>query len=207
MPKNLFIVLDGMDGAGKGEMVSKLHSYLFAKDKRYSILTTREPTFGRYGAEIREILKKDNDPKENAEKLFLLYVKDRGEHLNNLIEPFLAKTSNGINIVLCDRYYYSTIAFQHAQGLPMDRVIEANKRFRMPDICFILDLPPKVALERITDSRKTREKFEKQEFMETLRKNFLSLREFLKDNIVVIDASKDIDFVFEQLKEEIDKIL
>ena len=52
----IFIVIDGMDGSGKGEMVKFLHNYLFSKDKSYNIFTTREPTNGKYGKKIREML-------------------------------------------------------------------------------------------------------------------------------------------------------
>ena len=91
MVKGVFIVLDGMDGSGKSEMVKLLHNYLFSKNKKYRILTTREPTNGIYGKEIRKILAKEKDPKLNAEKLLELFIKDREEHVNRVIIPFLKK--------------------------------------------------------------------------------------------------------------------
>lgn len=203
---NLFIVIDGMDGAGKGEMVERLHNYLFKKSKKYRILTTREPTYGRYGEEIRDLLKKEKDPKANAKKYLELFTKDRKEHLEKTIEPFLSQNEGSINIVICDRYYYSTIAFQHTQGLPEKECIEANKDFLKPDIAFILDLPAEVAIKRIS-KRGEKEKFEELEFMRELRKNFLRLKEILGDNIVIIDASKPVETVFESVRSEIDKLL
>ena len=206
MTKNLFIVLDGMDGTGKSEMVKLLHNYLFSKNKKYRILTTREPTNGKYGSEIREILKWEEEPLKNAEKLLDLFTKDREEHLKNIILPFIEK-SNGTesNILLCDRYYYSTIAFQNTQGLDIKRTIAINKDFKNPDIAFILDIPAETALDRIKHREK--EKFEKLEFMKKLRKNFLGLKNHLTDNIVIIDASKSKEDVFKEIKKEIDKIL
>ena len=206
MTKNLFIVLDGMDGTGKSEMVKLLHNYLFSKNKKYRILTTREPTNGKYGSEIREILKWEEEPLKNAEKLLDLFTKDREEHLKNIILPFIEK-SNGTecNILLCDRYYYSTIAFQNTQGLDIKRIIAINKDFKNPDIAFILDIPAETALDRIKHREK--EKFEKLEFMKKLRKNFLGLKNHLTDNIVIIDASKSKEDVFKEIKKEIDKIL
>ena len=195
-----------MDGSGKSEMVKLLHNYLFSKNKKYRILTTREPTNGKYGSEIRKILRKEKDPFKNAEKLLDLFTKDRQEHLKNTILPFLEHSSDiECNIVVCDRYYYSTIAFQHTQGLDFKKIIEKNKNFRKPDIAFILDIPAETALKRIAYREK--EKFEQLEFMKKLRKNFLELKNHLEDNIVIIDASKPIEDVFEELKKEIDKIL
>ena len=206
MKKNLFIIVDGIDGSGKSEIVKMLHNYLFTKSKNYRILTTREPTNGIYGKQIRKILRKEKNPISNSRKLMTLFLKDRKEHLKNTIEPFIKKSNKrGLNIVLCDRYYYSTIAFQGAQGLNMKKLISENKYFRKPDISFILDLKPSIALHRIKYRKK--EKFEKLEFMKKIRANFLKLPKLLNDNIKIINSSKSIKKVFESVKEKTDKIL
>ena len=206
MKKGPFIVVDGIDGSGKSEIVKMLHNYLFSKHKKYRILTTREPTHGIYGKQIREVLRKEKDPKSNSKKLIELFIKDRKEHLKNTIEPFL-KSSNKheLNIVLCDRYYYSTIAFQAAQGLDIKEIIAKNKAFRKPDITFILDVGPPVALERIEHRQK--EKFEQLDFMKKIRQNFLKLPKLLSDNIRIVDASRPLKNVFESVRKEVDKIL
>lgn len=200
--ESLFIVFDGLDGSGKGEMIKKLKGYLSGKG--INILVTKEPTDGYYGKEIREILKKEKDPKMGAEKCLALFVADRKEHLINEIEPFLEKDNS---VVICDRYYYSTIAFQHAQGIDMEKVIFDNMSFRTPDITFILDLPAEIALERIGKRGEEKEKFEQLEFMKELRKNFLKLKDNLDDNIKIIDASESKKEVFERIKEGIDKLI
>ncbi len=206
MKKSLFIVVDGIDGSGKSEIVKMLHNYLFSKGKRYRLLTTREPTNGVYGKQIRKMLTTEKDPKSNSKKLMNLFIKDRKEHLNYTIEPFLKKSEyHDINIVICDRYYYSTITFQAAQGLEIEEIIAKNKGFRKPDIAFILDVEPAVALKRIEYRKK--EKFEQLNFMKKIRENFLKLPRLLKDNIKVIDSSKPLKDVFEDVKKEIDKII
>ncbi|MBI2656452.1 dTMP kinase [Candidatus Woesearchaeota archaeon] len=206
MGKGMFIVVDGIDGSGKSELIKMLHNHLFSRHKKYRILTTREPTNGTYGKKIRKMLMEEKDPKSSSKKLMDLFIKDRAEHLKNTIEPFLRHSNrHELNIVLCDRYYYSTIAFQAAQGLDMKEIIGKNKSFRKPDIAFILDVNPPIALERIKHRKK--EKFEHLEFMKKIRKNFLKLPRLLKDNIKIIDSSKPLKSVFEDIRKEVDKIL
>lgn len=206
MVKGVFIVVDGLDGSGKSEIVKLLHNYLFSKSKKYRILTTREPTSGKYGKEARNILANENDPKINSQNMLELFIKDREEHLKNTILPFLNKSNDHeANIVISDRYYYSTIAFQATQGLDMKMLVEINKEFLKPDIAFILDIKPNMALERIKTRKK--EKFEQLSFMNKLREKFLEMPELLKDNIVIVDASKNLEDVFEEIRKDIDKVL
>ena len=201
MGNGLFVVVEGIDGSGKSEIIKMLHNYLFSKNKKYRLLTTREPTNGKYGNQINE-----KDPQSSSKKLMELFVKDREEHLNNTIEPFLKNSNeNELNIVLCDRYYYSTIAFQGAQGLDINELIGKNKDFRKPDIAFILDANPKVALKRIEYREK--EKFEKLEFMKKIRDNFLKLPKMLQDNVIIINSNKSLGEVFDDIKKDVDKML
>jgi len=201
MRKCLFIVVDGLDGSGKSKIVKMLYDYL-SRNSGYKILATREPTSGAYGRKIRQILRKEKNPKSNGKKMAELFVKDRKWHLKNEIVPFL---ESGNAIVLCDRYYYSTIAFQAAQGINVDELIEKNKGFMKPGIAFILDVEPEIALERIAYRQK--EKFEKLDFMRKIRANFLEMPKLLDDNIRIINASKPLKYVFESIKEEVDALV
>ena len=152
------------------------------------------------------MLREEKNPVISSKKLMQLFIKDRQEHLKNAIEPFLKKSNeHELNIVLCDRYYYSTIAFQGAQGLSIKELIAKNKAFRKPDIVFILDVEPSTALKRIEYRKK--EKFEQLDFMKKIRANFLKLPKLLSDNIKIIDSSKSLKNVFEDIKKEIDKML
>lgn len=204
--KNLFIVFDGMDGCGKSTQISKVHDFLFKEDKRVRILTTREPTYGIFGVKIRKMLAKHTDPYSDAKALLDLYIKDREDHLHNLIEPFLKKDHENISVVLCDRYYYSTIAYQHAQGIDLREVVNINKKFLKPDLAIILDLHPETALKRITRERAV-EKFEKLAFMKELRKNFHDLKDLLDDNLHYVDTSGSEDETFEKIQRRVEKLL
>src|SRR3989338_8333221 len=206
MKRGIFIVVDGLDGSGKSEIVKMLHSYLFSKNKKYRIMTTREPTNGKYGAKIRKMLAKEKDPFSSSKKLVDMFVKDREDHLKKNVEPFL-KTVNGheLNIAICDRYYYSTIAFQGAQGMDIKMLMRKNKKFRKPDLAIILDVEPSIALKRIEYRKK--EKFEQLEFMKKIRKNFLRMPRMLKDNIKIINSSKSLKNVLANVKKEVNNVL
>lgn len=204
MAEGIFIVIDGMDGSGKSDMVRVLHDYL-SKDNKLRVLTTREPTDGKYGREVRGILENESDPSINSERMLELFIKDREEHLRNAIVPFLNKSNGFANVVISDRYYYSTIAFQATQGLNMKMLIEINKEFLKPDIAFIMDINPEIALERIKTRKK--EKFEQIGFMNKLREKFLELPRLLNDNIKIVDASRAKDEVFGDIRKEVDKLL
>ena len=205
MKKGIFIVVDGIDSSGKSEIVKMLHNYLFS-NKKYRILTTREPTNGNYGKQTRQMLVKEKNPFISSKKLLELFIKDRKQHLKETVEPFLNKSNkHELNIVLCDRYYYSTIAFQGAQGLSIKELIAKNKTFRRPNIAFILDVKPSLALERIEYRKK--EKFEQLEFMKKIRTNFMKLPILVNDNIKIVNSSKSLKDVFEDIKKEVNKIL
>ncbi len=205
MSKGIFIVLDGLDGSGKSEMSKLLGNYISSNNKDCNILVTREPTDGKYGKQIREILANEKDPRINSQKLLELFIKDREEHLKKEIVPFLNKEGKGKNAVICDRYYYSTIAFQATQGLDIKMLIEVNKGFLKPDLALILDIKPETALERIKTRKK--EKFEQLEFMKKLRQRFLEMPKLLNDDIKIIDASKSKEEVFEDIRKEIENML
>jgi len=196
--KNLFVVFDGMDGSGKSELVKLVSNYL--KEKGFQVLTTMEPSDSEEGKKIREILKKELDPSTNGEKLLELFTLDRKKHLEKEIKPFLERKNEKARIVLCDRYYYSTIAFQVTQGIEVEKTIEKNKNFLKPDIAFILDIKPEIALQRIKHRKK--EKFEEIDFMKKLRENFLKIPDYLEDNIKIIDATRNIEEVFQSIIEE-----
>ncbi|MBI2576081.1 dTMP kinase [Candidatus Woesearchaeota archaeon] len=208
MAKSLFIVFEGLDGSGKGEMIKRLCGYLSAISANLNIRVTAEPSSGVYGKKIREILQKDRNPKSRGAELLDLYVKDRKEHVEKEITPFLkAESGNKATVIICDRYYYSTIAYQGLQGIPIKELLEKNNDFPKPDIAFILDVPAEVALQRISRARPKTEKFEEIKFLAGLRNAFLSLQGKVQDNLKIIDADREPEKVFEDIKKEVDALL
>ncbi|MEK7143750.1 MAG: hypothetical protein AAB820_00250, partial [Patescibacteria group bacterium] len=118
MKKGKFIVLDGIDGCGKGTQVKLLANHLFDGDKKNHIFLTREPYNSEYYAKIRQFLKEGINPKDNAEVLTELFVKDRKVHAE-LIGNFL---SRGIHVI-CDRYKYVTLVYQKIQGISFEELL------------------------------------------------------------------------------------
>lgn len=193
------MVIDGLDGCGKGTQVKLLAEFIFDSDKKNHVFLTREPYNSEYYAQIRRLLKEGINPEDNAELLTDLFVKDRKIH-SELIEDFL---NRGVYVV-CDRYKYSTLAYQQTQGMPLEKLLEMHREVLIPDLTIIIDLPAEIVLERIVkdNQRSHKEVFEQKGFQEELRRNFLALPAILPDEkIVVIDGDKPKDEVFESIKE------
>ncbi len=205
MKKGKFIVIDGIDGCGKGTQIKLLVDFIFDSDKKNHIFLTREPYNSEYYAEIRRLLKEGINPKDNAELLAELFVKDRKVHVE-LIGDFL---NSGIHVV-CDRYKYVTLVYQKIQGVSFEKIFEMHKGILAPDLAIIIDTPVDVALERVVkdSNRSHKEVFEQKEFQEEARRNFLMLPEVLPDEkIIIIDGNRSIVKVFESIKKEVEKNL
>jgi len=203
--KGKFIVLDGLDGSGKGTQVKLLANYFFDSNKKNHIFLTREPYNSEHYEEIRKLLKSGLNPRDNAERLAELFVADRRVHAA-LIESLL---SQGIDVV-SDRYKYSTLAYQQTQGISLQKLIDMHKGILIPDLTLIIDTLAEIALERIIkdEGREYKEVFEQKDFQEKLRENYLAFSEQLADEkIIIIDGDKPIAKVFESIKKEVEKIL
>jgi dTMP kinase len=204
-----FIVFDGLPGSGKGTQIKKVFEYIFDKDKKFdNILITDEPTQGPFGLEIRKLFKKQKTSDDFKSELFELFALDRQWHIDEIIKPALEKNF----VVLCDRYKYSSIAYQTVQGTDFEKVFSKHKNFLSPDLALIFDVSPSVACDRMfsanDEKRKNSDKFRDKEFIESLRDYFIDLPKKLPDeNIKIVDANLSIDNVFLQVRSELDKIL
>lgn len=201
--KGIFIAIEGMDGSGKGTLAKKLFQHYKTLTKK--TILTAEPSPSPAGKKIRALLKKKQaNLQKKAETFLKLFLEDRKHHVKKTILPALRKGA----IVICDRYKHSTIAFQSLQGIPTQKIIALHKKLPTPNLTLILDLPPKTALKRIHKRAKHRELFEKLEFMQNLRKKYLSLSKLLpKENIKTINASAPQQQVFARAAREIEKTI
>jgi len=197
----MFIVFEGIDGCGKSTQILKIVNFFYNTDKYNHILLTREPYKSR---EIRNILKQDNNPYSQIQELTELYIKDRKEHIEELIKPALEKNI----IVISDRYKYSTICYQSAQGQDMNELIKKHENMPVPDFVFIINTSIDAAFERMQndlDSRENKHKFEKsKEFLEKVRKNYLKMPGIFQDEkIIILDGTKSIKEIFEEIKKHL----
>lgn len=208
MPGKL-LVFEGTDGCGKTTQFLKTAEYLFKKSKKNYLLLTREPTLRKYGAQLREILKCQTDPLQDAEKCLRLYYLDRKDHWENLIKPALDEDA----IVLCDRFKYSSFAYQQAQGLGLEKIVKAQEGIPDADLVLLFDLPASEAMHRmgrdivrlgVEHKKFLNEKFEHEAFLEKVRSNFLNLAKTYS-NFKVIDSMPGIEQVWEQVQKHLDE--
>jgi len=206
-PHGRFVVIEGIDGSGKGEQMCRLAAWLYKRNKNYHILMTREPSLSEHGELVRRLLATSREMSAYARQFLHLFVADRADHIRRLIAPSIRYGC----IVLCDRYKHSTIAYQQAQGVPFEEIALAHAGFLIPDLTIILDADPRTALTRnLSDSsRAYQEVFEREvDFTEKMRQNYLAMPQKLpEEKIEIVNANRAPEEVFESIRAIVEKIL
>jgi len=202
MTKGLFITFEGIDGCGKTTQINLLNDYL--KSKSYNTILTLEPGGSDIGKNLRQILLHHDGFVDDTCEL-LLYLADRAQHTQTVI---LENINRG-NIVLCDRYIDSTVAYQgYARKGDIDKINLLNNiatKGLLPDITFLFDIDVEIAQTRVGKEKDRLEK-ESIDFHNRVREGYLEIAR-KNDRIKVIDSSKDIESIFEEVKKQIDKLL
>jgi len=183
----ILIAFEGIDGAGKTTQAALLSDALTAAGE--TVILSKEPTDGPWGRKIRESAQTGRLPLDEELNAF---IEDRKEHVANLIQPSLDEGK----IVILDRYFYSTIAYQGARGKDIPELVTAmNKIAPQPDIVLLLDVEPGGGLTRISDSRnETPNAFERADSLAKARSIFNDLAN--ESTIIrVIDGSRPIETV------------
>lgn len=191
--RGTFITLEGVDGSGKSTQASLLVERL--REQRREVVALREPGGTPISEKIRALLL---DP-ENAEMAdeceLLLYEASRAQLVREVIEPALLRGA----IVVCDRFYDSTHAYQHGgRGLSDALVIRANELGccgLSPDVTLVLDIDPAAALARATAQGADRLEAEGLAFQQRVRKDYLALAKADPTRVRVIDAAGDSELV------------
>ncbi|RLI73911.1 dTMP kinase [Archaeoglobales archaeon] len=179
----MLIAIEGIDGSGKTTIANYLKDEL--EKEGFKVVVLKEPTNSVYGQRIKQSLNNRLDVNEELELFWL----DRKHDVENNILPALENNY----IVIMDRYYFSTIAYQGARGVDVDKIKEMNEEIApKPNLVLILDVDPKVGVERIVKRGDEPNKFEDLEYLKRVRSIFLKLRD---ENVVVIDANRDINTV------------
>ena len=192
MATGKFITLEGIEGSGKSLQLRALEEGLARRNVPH--LVTLEPGGTRFGQEVRNVLLKTGGaPREPISEL-LLYLADRYQHLQEIVEPALKK---GI-YVLSDRYHDATVVYQgYARRIGFERVQQLADvlNIRRPDLTLVLDLDPSIGLKRArarNSSENTEElgRFEAEDltFHEQVREGYRILAEREPDRVVIIDG-------------------
>lgn len=205
-----FITFEGGEGSGKSTVMKDVATRLTKEG--YKLVLTREPGGTPIAEEIRNVILDKANTKMDPRTEALLYAASRRQHLVEKIWPALERGE----IVLCDRYLDSSLAYQGgARGLGVDEVLSINMfatEGEYPDLTLLFDLEPEEGLKRI-EKNKGREvnrlDLEKLEFHKKVRDNFHALAKKYSTHYIIIDASKPLneveDEVYKIIKETISK--
>ena len=135
MKRGRLVAFEGLDGSGKSTQLERQAARLRAAG--HDVVATREPTPGPNGRRIRELAAAGE--RAPAPDELALFVADRREHVAEVIAPALARGA----LVLTDRYFLSTVAYQGARGLDPERLLrESEAEFPLPDLALLFDLDP-----------------------------------------------------------------
>ena len=183
-----FVTFEGIDGCGKSTQCARFVAARRAEGA--DVLATREPTDGPWGQRVRAMAR--SGERVPLEEELAWFVNDRREHVDDEITPALERGE----LVVCDRYFHSTAAYQGARGLDARLIVEQHERdFLVPDVTFFVALPAAECMRRIeARGEPLDEAFERRDFLEAVEALFEELaRE--RDAIVRIDGSGSEDDV------------
>ncbi len=179
MKQGILIVFEGIDGTGKSTQCELLAKSL--NERQVPNIALAEPTRGTWGTKIRRLLSEGRQGVSPEEELSW-FVNDRKEDIEMNIMPALQDNK----VVLMDRYYFSTAAYQGALGLDPKQIQLGNENFApIPDRVLIFLTSPETCLERIETSRDQKSAFEKLDYLKNVQKIFKS---FEGPNIRFIDS-------------------
>jgi dTMP kinase len=181
--KGKLVSIEGIDGCGKTTHTRLLAEWL--KAQGYRVVVTDEPTDGIIGRIIKRALRGEVKLQVTTEAL--LFAADRIQHIAEVIRPALKSGK----IVITERYFYSSLAYQSARGLSMTWLESINRAALKPNLSILIDLPADEALQRIKRSRRL-DKFEQDMKLQRLvRSNYLRIARLRGLKIVNGARNKD----------------
>lgn len=204
--KGLFIVFEGIDGCGKTTQANRLADMLRAQGRE--VVLTAEPTGLPSGKALREAL--SGKVKKSECEMAAMFVMDRIAHNIDAEIGIQNLVARGVDVI-CDRYYYSSLAYQgHATDYKWVKAMNIGcPEIRRPDLCIYLDLLPEESLRRINAGRESLEIYENTETLTKVRKQFLSVIDDLKetDNIQIVNAADSCDNIANIIEEIVKNLL
>jgi dTMP kinase len=199
LARGTLVALEGIDGTGKSTQAMRLTAIFRAQG--YAVTSLREPTGSPWGRRLRDAMPAGHRRLAPSQELDL-FLQDRRYDVSAHIQPALAAGQ----LVLMDRYYFSTIAYQGARGIDPEHIRRLNEAFApAPDVVFLLLMSPTEALRRIRQGRgQTDDAFEQGEYLKSVDGIFRMLK---GAHIHPIDADQPIDIVTSALQEKIQAYL
>lgn len=193
-----FITFEGIDGSGKSTQSRKFADMLTARGD--DVTLTREPGGSQGAEEIRSLVLTGETDRWSAETEILLFTAARRDHMEKTITPALAAGQT----VICDRFADSTRIYQGATRGDLRAKVDALHTLMIgvePDLTFVIDMDPQVALARGLARRSGEDRFEDfgLGFQETLRHGFLSLAKAFPDRCVLIDGNRTADQIASEI--------
>jgi dTMP kinase len=203
----MFITFEGIEGSGKSTLMQRVESELRGRGE--DVLQTREPGGTPLGDEVRKIFL---DPAQKIGPMaeVMLLCASRSQLCTDVIWPALRSKKT----VLCDRFYDSTIAYQgYGRGMDVEELLQvclAATSGLTPDLTFILDLPPEIALKRVADREAggghaiDRLEREAVEFHRAVREGYLDMARRWSSRFVIVDVLQSVDASFDVILKAID---
>jgi len=207
MSKKLFIVIEGIDCAGKSTQAELLKNY-FANQTEQAVISS-EPSNGIIGNLIRQALKQriifSEDKVLFDEQMAYLFAADRHDHLYNDIDGVFKLIKHNYHVI-STRYYFSSLAY-NCTADKFDFISKLNERFPDPDLTIYIDLPVDVSLERLQE-RSLKEVYETKSKLTKVRQQYHQIFSKYKGKIILIDGTKKtleihqaiVDFMQNKLK-------
>ncbi len=207
-----FIVFEGPEGGGKSSQARVLAARL--AQEGYAVVSTREPGGTELGDAIRQILLPSDSVAISPRSETLLYCASRAQLMEEVVRPALERGQ----VVISDRFSYSTIAYQgYGRGLevePLTAVVRFATGDLEPDLCILLDLDPQVGLERkhgdfLAGGTEEWNRFEEEElaFHQRVREGYLQLVKADPDRWLVLDASLPFETLQDRIIEAVSILL
>jgi dTMP kinase len=203
MNRGRFVTFEGIEGSGKSTQLNLLTRWF--SQKNVPFVMTREPGGTEIGTQIRKILLSEGTHGLSALSETFLYFADRFQHIVEVIRPQLEQG----NLVLCDRYHDSTVAYQgYARKIPLNLLqsIWNNSGNALdPDLTLLFDIDPEIGIQRsmqkLHNANLDESRFEKEviAFHHDVRQGFLAIAKSNPQRVVVLNANDSVSAVHEQV--------
>ncbi|MEZ4911012.1 MAG: dTMP kinase [Saprospiraceae bacterium] len=198
MPRGKLIVFEGIDGSGKSTQIHLLARYF--ESLGYQVHVTAEPTNNRIGKTIRDIFSGNLEGDQHV--IAALFAADRLDHILNSVYGMKGLVENGV-IVLCDRYYLSSLAY-HSVHVSMDWVQALNVKAMetlKPDVHIYINISPEESIQRISSRNIATEMYENIENLKSVSKAYNQIIDMYQhtETIISIDGQKDVESIHQDI--------